>query len=132
MRRLVRILSCAALLSGASLSAGEAMAQRVSPMTGGSFGRICSRPAGAQICDAYISGMADGGALSKINDTTHDDSGAPAGFCIPQTETGTAMRTKVVAWLREHKDAQARPVGEGVFTALHDAYPCSVPNGGKK
>ncbi|NHN88893.1 Rap1a/Tai family immunity protein [Acetobacter conturbans] len=115
------------LLVGLGLCSSEvAMAQRISPMTAGSFGRICTRPAGAQICDAYISGLADAGALAKINDRNEGDANAPAGFCVPQTETGVSMRGKVISWLKAHKDALQKPVGESVFMALHDAYPCAA------
>lgn len=119
------VFSSAFLLAVGLLAADAAMAQRVSPMTVGNFGRICSRPAGASVCDAYISGLADAGTLAKINDRNEGDPNAPAGFCVPQAETGVAMRGKVVSWLKAHKDTWQKPVGEGVFMALHDSYPCA-------
>lgn len=115
-----------AVLAAGLFVASAAEAQRVSPMRAGNFGRICSRAASVQTCDAYISGMADAGALAKVNDRNQGDAKAPAGFCIPQAETGTAMRGKVVSWLKEHKDVLEKPVGEAVFMALHDAYPCAA------
>lgn len=120
------VFSTLLLLAAGLVSADAAMAQRVSPMTVGSFGRICSRPAGASVCDAYISGISDAGVLAKINDRNEGDPNAPAGFCVPQTETGVSMRGKVVSWLKVHKDTWDKPVGEGVFMALHDAYPCAA------
>jgi len=104
--------------------ASPALAQRVSPMMAGKFLQICSSSGGAQICDAYISGIADAGALSKVSGRNEGDAGAVAGFCIPRTVTGTEMRAKVVTWLRGHNSVLSAPVGEGVFAALHDAYPC--------
>ncbi|WP_338077518.1 Rap1a/Tai family immunity protein [Acetobacter oeni] len=106
----------------------HADAQRISPMKAGNFGRICSRPAGAEVCDAYISGVADAGTLAKINDRNEGDPKAPAGFCIPQTEAGAAMRGKVISWLKAHQNVLDKPVGESVFMALHDSYPCSSGN----
>ncbi|MBV1836582.1 Rap1a/Tai family immunity protein [Acetobacter estunensis] len=119
----------ALLIAALGLFGAEAAhAQRVSPLTAGSFGRICTRgaAAGNEICDAYISGMADAVALAKINDRNEGDPNAPAGFCVPASETGPSMRSKVIAWLRAHRDVLQKPVGEGVFMALHDAYPCAA------
>ncbi|WP_408737050.1 Rap1a/Tai family immunity protein [Acetobacter fallax] len=117
---------------GLLVAAADANAQRVSPMKAGNFGRICSRPAGAQVCDAYISGVADAGALGKVNNRNEGDPKASAGFCIPQTESGVAMRGKVVSWLKAHQDVLDKPVGEGVFMALHDSYPCGAAIGSSK
>ncbi|MFT8670692.1 Rap1a/Tai family immunity protein [Acetobacter orientalis] len=105
---------------------GLVHAQRISPLQTGNFARICSKPAGASICDAYITGVADAGALAKINDKNEGDAAAPAGFCVPTTETASVMRGKVVAWLKDHSDSLSKPVGESVFRALHDSYPCSA------
>lgn len=124
MNRVRTLATAFCAVAATSLFASVADAQRVSPMTAGNFGRICSKPAGGQICDAYITGMADAGALAKVNDRNEGDANAPAGFCIPQAETGVAMRGKVVAWLKGHQDSLSKPVGEGVFMALHDSYPC--------
>lgn len=120
------LFALAVCLGGGLLASSAAQAQRVSPLTGASFGRICTRtgPAGAQTCDAYITGMADAVALAKVNERNQGDANAPTGFCIPQTETGAAMRGKVLSWLKAHEEALKKPVGEGVFMALHEAYPC--------
>lgn len=111
--------------SGALLMPVLAHAQRISPMQAGNFARICSRPAGATACDAYITGVADAVALSKINNRNEGDASAPAGFCVPTSENGAAMRAKVMIWLKAHSEALSKPVGESVFKALHDSYPCS-------
>ncbi|GAN68985.1 Rap1a/Tai family immunity protein [Acetobacter orleanensis] len=125
MKRLVLIAPLIAL-GGALLAPDLAQAQRISPMQTGNFARICSRPAGATACDAYITGLADAMALSKINDRNEGDPSAPTGFCVPTSENGAAMRGKVLTWLKAHSDALSKPVGESVFKALHDSYPCSA------
>ncbi|MFT9215718.1 MAG: Rap1a/Tai family immunity protein [Acetobacter malorum] len=112
-------------LGGALLAPTLVHAQRISPMQAGNFVRVCSRTAGATVCDAYITGVADAVALSKINDRNEGDASAPAGFCVPTSENGAAMRVKVLAWLKAHSEAMSKPVGESVFKALHDSYPCS-------
>nr|WP_298798854.1 Rap1a/Tai family immunity protein [uncultured Acetobacter sp.] len=113
-------------LGGALLAPTLAHAQRISPMQTGNFLRLCTRAAGATVCDAYITGMADAVSLSKINDRNEGDSSAPAGFCVPTSENGAAMRVKVLAWMKTNSEAMSKPVGESVFKALHDSYPCSV------
>ena len=119
MKRLV-LLGLGGMLAAPTL----AHAQRISPMKAGTFGQICTQPAKVGVCDAYLSGMIDAGTLSKINDTNQGDAKAPAGFCVPASETTPAIRAKVVSWLKQHSDALGKPVGESVFLALHDAYPC--------
>ena len=121
MKRLVLIA-----LAGACLAPVTGHAQRISPMQAGNFARVCSKPAGASVCDAYITGMADAGALAKINDKNEGDANAPAGFCIPASENVASMRSKVISWLKGHSDSLSKPVGESVFRALHDSYPCSA------
>lgn len=113
-------------LGGVLLAPAAAHAQRISPMQAGNFARVCSKSAGASVCDAYITGMADAGALAKINDKNEGDANAPAGFCIPASENAASMRSKVISWLKGHSDSLSKPVGESVFRALHDSYPCSA------
>lgn len=128
MKRLVLIapkIAPVIALGGALLAPGLAHAQRISPMQTGSFARICSRPATAPTCEAYITGVADAVTLSKINARNEGDPSAPAGFCVPMSENGATMRGKVLVWLKAHSDALSKPVGESVFKALHDSYPCS-------
>lgn len=122
MKRVACLVLGAAILA----PAGLAHAQRVSSLQTGNFARICSRPAGISVCDAYITGMADAGALAKINDKNEGDASATAGFCIPTAENAASMRGKVLAWLKGHSDSLSKPVGESVFRALHDSYPCSA------
>ncbi len=112
-------LACAA-------APGFAHAQRIAPMKAGNFARLCTRATSAGICDAYIGGLTDGVSLSKINDRNEGDPSAPAGFCVPTTETMPVMRSKVLAWLKAHSETLDKPVGESVFAALHASYPCSV------
>jgi len=120
MRRAVSALAVVAALG----AAGTAQAQRVSPLKAGRFLQMCSSAGTASICDAYITGIADAGALARINAEHEGDASAKAGFCVPQAQTGAQMRGFVTAWLRGHKDVLDKPVGEGVFAALHDSYPC--------
>lgn len=110
--------------------AAPAHAQRLSPLTAEKFGQICSSPKGTMICDAYITGMADAGALAKLNAKSEGDSAAVAGFCVPDGETAAGMRSHVVSWLKTHRDVLSQPVGKSVFAALHDSYACPV--GGAK
>lgn len=112
------------------LMAMPAHANRISPMTAEKFGKICSSKTGGAICDAYISGIADAGALAPLNDKAEGDAGAVSGFCIPDDASTVSMRGLVVSWLRAHRDVWDKPVGKGVFAALHDSYPCS--GGGSK
>ncbi|MFT9257219.1 MAG: Rap1a/Tai family immunity protein [Acetobacter sp.] len=121
MKRFV-LFGLASLLAAPTL----AHAQRVSPMKAGTFGQICTHSKSLGLCDAYLSGMIDAGTLSKINDTNQGDADAPAGFCVPTSETTPAIRAKVVSWLKQHSDALPNPLGEVVFKALQDAYPCGA------
>lgn len=109
----------------AVLGANAAKAQRLSSMTTEKFGRICTSGKGAALCDAYLSGVADAGALAHLNDKAAGSADAPAAFCVPSGTTTAAMRAKVVGWLKDHKAVWSKPVGESVVAALHDAYPCS-------
>lgn len=121
MKRLVLIA-----LAGALAVPGLAHAQRLAPMKAGAFGKMCSTTATRTACDAYLSGLTDGVTLAQINGHNNGDASAPTGFCVPATEDIAAMRTKVLTWLKAHTDSLGKPVGESVFTALHDSYPCDV------
>jgi len=118
-----RAIVMTALLGAVGLCSGGAQAQRLSPMTAEKFGRICTSEKGAALCDAYISGVSDAAALAHLNDRS-EGAAAPAAFCVPANTPTPEMRTKVVAWLKGHKAVWSKPVGESVFAALHDAYPC--------
>ncbi|WP_256887814.1 Rap1a/Tai family immunity protein [Acidomonas methanolica] len=126
----MRTIIAGLFLSTVALSAGSAFAQRLSPMTAEQFGRICTSEKLLEVCDAYISGVADAGALAHLNDKAGGDSASVAGFCIPAGATTPSMRGHIVSWLRAHRDVWKKPVGESVFAALHDSYPCA--SGGAK
>ena len=121
-------MSCrmtALALAGCALSlsaGGTAQAQRVSPMQAGRFVQFCTSPrnGGQQICDAYITGMADSFALMQKLGTEQGKSG----ICVPRTASGSAMRGMVLSWIDGHKERLRDQVGEVVYTALHDSFPC--------
>ena len=126
-----RTIVLALSVCGASvLAAPHAAAQRVSPMMAGKFAQICTTPrlGGNLVCDAYISGMADTLALSQQAARNNGDQQFKLDVCIPSETTGPGMRDKVLSWLRGHRDRLRSPVGEVVYAALRDSYPC---NGGK-
>lgn len=113
-------------LVGTLAAPGLAHAQRLAPMKANAFGKMCSAASGRTACDAYLSGLTDGVTLAKINAHNEGDASAIAGFCVPAAEDIAAMRAKVISWLKAHPDSLPKPVGESVFTALHDSYPCDV------
>lgn len=119
-------VALASPLVGQPLFHDQAMAQRITPMQTDSFARICSRPTGHSLCDAYLSGLADGVTLSKLNSSAAGDTAATAGFCVPVSETTASIRGKVLVWLKANTDALSHPVGESLFKALHDTYPCGA------
>lgn len=125
IRKLALLTVVALALPGAAL----ADEHRLSSMQAGRFGQICSKPQGRGVCDAYIAGMADAGALAALNAKAHGDMQASGGFCVPDAETTEAMRGKVLSWLKAHRDVLGAPVGKSVFAALHAAYPCSPMKG---
>ncbi|MFT8417329.1 MAG: Rap1a/Tai family immunity protein [Acetobacter sp.] len=113
-------------LAGALAPPSLAHAQRLAPMKAAAFGKMCSTASTRTACDAYLSGLTDGVTLAQINGHNNGDAAAPTGFCVPANEDIAAMRTKVLTWLKAHTDSLGKPVGESVFTALHDSYPCDV------
>lgn len=118
-----------AALGAVALAAPEAHAQRLSPMPAGNFMRFCSTPAngGQKVCDAYITGMADSFALAQA---LSPEASTAKSICVPTETTGTAMRQTVVSWIGNHKDRLRNKVGEVVYTALHESYPCSATKSG--
>ena len=130
MRTLFLLALTASTLTAGMLAAVPAHAQRISPMTAEKFGKICTSNSGGAICDAYISGIADAGALAHLNDKAEGDASAVSGFCVPDSASTVSIRGHVVSWLRAHRDVWDQPVGKGVFAALHDSYPCA--SGGSK
>lgn len=121
MKRLALIV-----LAGVLAVPTVAHAQRLAPMKAGALGKMCSSSASRTACDAYLSGLTDGVTLAQINAHNTGDASAPTGFCVPASEDIAAIRTKVLTWLKAHSDSLGKPVGESVFTALHDSYPCDV------
>ena len=89
-------------------------------------GEVCAYLFERFVCDAYLGGIADGEALSYLAAHNNGDKNALEGFCIPSDETTAKMRDKVLTWIKAHKDSLEKPVGESVFTALHESYPCSA------
>lgn len=110
----------------------HAVAQRVTPLQAGKFLQLCKNPKALKACDAYISGISDSVAYSKMFAKSQGDANAPAGFCIATNVSGKEMRDKVIAWMDGHSDKLSQPAGAAVFTALHDAYPCNTKKDGKQ
>ncbi|ATU72431.1 hypothetical protein CFR78_14070 [Komagataeibacter rhaeticus] len=126
--KIARLLALGCVLA-VGLPAAHASAQRVSRMTGEQLGSLCTKPAGTGICDAYISGVADSAALAHLFERNAEkDAKDISAFCIAPATPTADMRTKVVGWMKDHRDTLSRPAGEAVFTALHESYPCG---GGK-
>ncbi|CAI3923107.1 unnamed protein product [Commensalibacter communis] len=123
------------LLAGFGLmavsGAQSALAQRVTPLQAGKFLQLCKNAKELRACDAYISGVADSVAYSKMFAKNQGDANAPAGFCIATSVSGKEMRSKVITWMTAHSDQLSQPAGASVFTALHDAYPCPSTKNGK-
>ena len=120
----------AASLLGACVSTAAlalpAQAQRVSPMPAGRFMQLCtsSSRGGVEICDAYITGMADSFALMQKLRGGSGGNPSGQGVCVPGDTAGSEMRRRVVAWARGHRDRMRGQVGEVVYQALHDSFPC--------
>ena len=121
-----------AACGAAILTAPQARAQRASPMLASRFVQICNTPRGngQQICDAYITGMADSFALVQAMAAKSTDGQIKFNpmICIPRTTTGEAMRGMVISWIAGHRERLRDQVGEVVFLALHDSYPCDAMN----
>ncbi len=126
-RTLARLCVVGAALS---LAAPAARAQRVSPMPAGRFMQFCGAPRGQQICDAYITGMADSFALVQKLPGGSGEDARKAGICVPASTNGAAMRGVVVAWIGGHRDMLQKQVGEVVYQALHESYRCGAGGAG--
>ncbi len=123
--------ACGAVWGAAALSAPAAHAQRISPMVAGRFVQFCNAPRGGQqVCDAYISGMADSYALVQKTARTSNGGAIKPDICVPTSTSGAAMRGMVVSWIEAHKDRMSNKVGEVVYLALHDSYPCDASKSG--
>ena len=116
------------LLAAALLPASAAHAQRISPMLAGRFAQICGSSArtGQEICDAYITGMADSYALVSKTARVSGGGQIKPDICVPTDTSASAMRGAVVSWIGAHKDRMRNKVGEVVYLALHDSYACDA------
>ncbi|GAN85669.1 hypothetical protein LU298_05765 [Komagataeibacter intermedius] len=122
--KIARLLALGCVMAVA-LPSAHASAQRVSRLTGEQLGSLCTKPTGTGICDAYISGVADAGALDHLFERNAEkDTRDVAAFCIAPAAATADIRGKVVGWMKDHRDGLSRPAGEVVFTALHESYPC--------
>lgn len=125
-KKVIFALSGLAFLAVQNVSG--AFAQRVSTFKASNFLQICknSQAAGsAGICDAYINGIADSVALTKIYAKHNGDDKVPAAFCIAPAVSGKEMKARVISWMDSHPEKLAEPVGAVIYTALHAAYPCN-------
>ncbi|MDI2090254.1 Rap1a/Tai family immunity protein [Commensalibacter oyaizuii] len=124
------------MLSGFAVAAfslsQHASAQRITPLPASNFLQLCKNPKSLKTCDAYISGIADSVAYSKMFAKNQGDANAPAGFCIAPSVKGAEMREKVVTWMSNNPAKLSQNAGGAVFTALHDAYPCQPSAKGEK
>ncbi len=114
------LLAC---LLGAALP-GAAQAQRLAPIKGGKLLQLCENGRARTVCDAYVSGVADGIAglehmMSK--EQGHDFAGAT---CIPVSTSAETLRTTVIDFIRAHSEDQDKPAAVPTFEALHAAFPC--------
>nr|WP_294918006.1 Rap1a/Tai family immunity protein [uncultured Neokomagataea sp.] len=128
MKKLVAFTAAASLLALGS----TAHAQRVSKVSGGKLGAMCSNARSASLCDAYIAGVTDSEVWSKKYDEHMNDGNAPVAFCVPDSETTAHLRESVVSWLHRHNDALTQAAGQGIYRALHEAYPCHGTTEDKK
>lgn len=115
------------MLFGAS-QAGHA--QRLSAISAGKFFQSCQSRGGQTVCDAYISGLADGVTLSESSVGKGPD-GKPRvipAICVPPG-SGAMLRQRVMAWMSGHTDSLQGDVGPAVHAALLDLFPCKAGAG---
>lgn len=124
-KALLIFLAVGYIASGSALAAEH----RLSPMKADNFLHICNDPQKHALCDAYLAGVADGGALTYLS-SVHETGEGEAAFCIPSSETTGRMRSNVVRWLQGHRSTYAAPLGKAVVAALHDSYPCKEARSG--
>jgi len=117
----------AALVGASLLSCGAAHAEggRLTHLQASKLLAMCQSPKGAQLCDAYVSGISDGITLVE----TQAGPDVARKVCIPQA-TGSQLRGTVTKWLSTHPDKLSADVGPVVYEALGEAFPCGA--GGKK
>ena len=104
-------------------SATGAQAQRLSKIPAARFFQTCQSRGGQTVCDAYISGVADGITLTESSDGK-GGSGKPA-ICLTPS-SGAVLRGKVMGWLSSHTDRLQGDVGPAVHDALAELFPCNA------
>ncbi len=101
-----------------------AQAQRLAPIKGGKLLSICENARSRTLCDAYVSGVADGIAGVEHMMSREQGQGFAGATCIPQSTSAETMRSTVVDYLHGHSDAIDKPAAVPTFDALHAAFPC--------
>ena len=114
-----------ALLLAACLFPAVAHAQRVSRLTGAKLLAICGNRAQGELCEAYISGVADGLVAVQKHMSDAEGRAFPASTCIPDGTTTAALRETVTTYLHTHADLLGRPAIFATYDALHANYACS-------
>ncbi len=118
-----------AVMLGTGVGLGSAaQAQRLTAMQASRFFQTCQAHAGQTVCDAYISGVADGVTLTEPTKDAAGASGAASTICIPPSN-GNVLREQVVRWLSGHTEALRGQVGPAVHGALQALYPCPAGAG---
>ncbi len=108
---------------------GTAQAQRVSNISGGKLGEICSSKERQvqESCKAYLEGVSD--TLSFYQRLMPQDGSKggklPDYVCVPGPTTGPQLQETYVRWLRSHTEAQRQPAVQAAMRALNDNYLCS-------
>ena len=121
---MTRLVAASVLAIG--LMTPLAHAQRVSKITGEKLLQTCSASRGKLVCEAYISGVADGIARMEKDMTRAQGQSFAGATCIPTETTITQLHSTVVSYLRAHPETQSGPAAIPAFDALHDAFPCKT------
>lgn len=121
MKRLVALGFAAACVC---FTSSFAHAQRVTAMKTSHFAAMCHAQKGHPMCDAYLSGITDGVSVGGINAVNRGDKNVPRPFCVEKSATMAQLRQHFLQWADNNRNLLDKPVGEGVFLALHAAYPC--------
>ena len=107
-----------------------AQAQRLTAIPAARFYQTCQSRGGQTVCDAYISGVADGVTLAESSVGKGPDGKpklAPT-ICIPSL-SGTELRGRVTGWLSAHTDRLKGDVGPAVHDAMAELFPCAAGAG---
>jgi hypothetical protein len=119
------VLAASLLMAGAS-QAQDKPVGRLTHLPAGTLLRLCQSPQTVKVCDAYVSGIADG--ITLVESAAGPNTARKV--CIPQA-TGTQLRSTVVAWMSKHSDRLSADVGPVAYDALTEAFPCGAGAGGK-